>query len=293
MREPGAGGQILPSGVRFDARSGDLSGPLGSTRLAPQPAALLALLAEEGAGVVSRDRVREHLWPGGRVEFDQGIGFAVAEIRRGIASVGGDPAIIETLPRRGFRLRPAPPGDSPSAPLVGQAEVPEQGVPHPGRRRWIAAAVALIGALGVVFLLPGGEPLPVLVIFPYDSRALEDVTGPGVEAGAVGLGVSEGLTAALTTEWAGRVGVVGPGGTVGIDGPGDTEAARARLGACAILSGSILPLEDRRVEVFSQLVDARSRVHLWASKDTLSIESVEGGVLARVLEGMETLLEAC
>ena len=89
MRTPRGEGWVLPSEVEFELASGELRGPGGSTRLAPQPAALLALLAKEGGRVVSRERVRQHLWPGGHVEFDQGIAFAVAEVRRGITAVGG------------------------------------------------------------------------------------------------------------------------------------------------------------------------------------------------------------
>lgn len=95
-------------GVGFDPATGDLKGPTGSTRLAPQPGALLILLLEQRGELVSRRAIAERLWPGGKDDPHQGIAFAVREIRRALDACGGEPATIETIPRRGLRLQPEP-----------------------------------------------------------------------------------------------------------------------------------------------------------------------------------------
>ena len=50
-------------GWLFDPASGDLAGPGGRARLAPQPSLLLRALLEEAGEVVSRKRLQERIWP--------------------------------------------------------------------------------------------------------------------------------------------------------------------------------------------------------------------------------------
>ena len=107
-------------GFQYDSASGELGGPEGVARLAPQPGALLQLLIEKSDQVVTRDEIREHLWPGGKVEFEQGIAFAIREVRKAMQAAGIAPDPIETIPRRGFRLRAAatPAGSTTVLPLL-------------------------------------------------------------------------------------------------------------------------------------------------------------------------------
>jgi DNA-binding winged helix-turn-helix (wHTH) protein len=65
---------------------------------------LLALLANPG-GVVSRDQLRERLWPDGTyVDFEHSLNAAVKRLRAALADDADSPRYIETLPRRGYRL---------------------------------------------------------------------------------------------------------------------------------------------------------------------------------------------
>ena len=64
---------------------------------------LLALLANPG-GVVSRDQLRERLWPDGTyVDFEHSLNAAVKRLRAALADDADSPRYIETLPRRGYR----------------------------------------------------------------------------------------------------------------------------------------------------------------------------------------------
>lgn len=266
------------SGIGFDASSGELAGPLGSTRLAPQPAALLGLLLENAGTVVDRERIREHLWPGGRVEFDQGIAFALREIRKALESVGEDPLLVETLPRRGLRLRVRP---GPAA------EVPGDRRPSRSATRLLGplAALGILGmAAGVIWSVRDLPPLPVVAILEYAGGG-----DPSPPAPALG----ELLTATLTLGLDGTAGVIGPAGTRSLAGPEDVGTARATLGACLLVSGSVRPLGPDSLVVFTQVVRTSDGVHAWAHWDTLTSAGSAGDLAGTVLAGTRRSLGAC
>jgi DNA-binding winged helix-turn-helix (wHTH) protein len=82
--------------------------------LQAQPLRLLTLLIERRGEVVTRDDIREQLWSDTVVEYDQGINFAIRQIR---IALGPDAHLVQTVPRRGYRfvgdltpvMIPAPP----------------------------------------------------------------------------------------------------------------------------------------------------------------------------------------
>jgi DNA-binding winged helix-turn-helix (wHTH) protein/TolB-like protein len=270
--------------LAFDPDSGELSGPGGLARIAPQPASLLTLLATRPGELIGRDEIRERLWPGGKVEFEQGIAFAVREVRKAIESAGGDPSVLETIPKRGLRLR---------VPVAPVAPAPLQVAPKaPARARSLRlvvpplAAVAVITAVGLgvsVVARPSGER-PSIVVFVHDT---EDA-GHEELAGAVG----RELTTALTRAFDGRLGVIGPTGAAVLSGPNDTEGARASLGACLVVSGGIRAVTGDTVVVFTQVVRTRDRVHAWASLDTVPVTEA-GSVVPIVVEGVRSATGAC
>lgn len=85
----------------FDPLTGTLR--CGSVRchLQAQPAQLLALLVERRGELVTREDIRQALWPDTAVSYDQNINFAVRQIR---IALGADAALLQTLPRRGYRF---------------------------------------------------------------------------------------------------------------------------------------------------------------------------------------------
>src|SRR3984893_3560114 len=74
-------------------------------KLAEQPFQILAILLEKPGGVVTRDELRERLWPGDTfVDFDHGLNNAVMRLREALGDSPDKPHFIETLPRRGYRF---------------------------------------------------------------------------------------------------------------------------------------------------------------------------------------------
>lgn len=73
--------------------------------LQPQPFKLLVLLVTRAGALVSRDEIRQELWPGGTfVEFDQSVNFSIRRIREALNDRADRPAYIQTVPKRGYRF---------------------------------------------------------------------------------------------------------------------------------------------------------------------------------------------
>ena len=88
----------------FDPSTGEVRTDTGTTRLSTKAAVLLEALVVRQGEVLTRDEIRDLLWPGGRVEFDQGINFLIRTIRRALDESARSPRFIETLPKRGYRF---------------------------------------------------------------------------------------------------------------------------------------------------------------------------------------------
>ena len=84
--------------------------------LAGQPLDVLALLASRPGEAVTREELKQALWPDETfVDFDNGVNSAIRRIRRALDDSATNPRFIETLPKRGYRFiapvieRPVPP----------------------------------------------------------------------------------------------------------------------------------------------------------------------------------------
>src|SRR5262249_27853984 len=104
---------------------------------------MLILLLERPGEVISREELREKLWPGNTfVEFDNGLNVAVKKIRDALGDSAENPRFVETVPRRGYRfiapvsikakegVRPSP---EPLAPPDSQSD---RQTLASARRRW-------------------------------------------------------------------------------------------------------------------------------------------------------------
>lgn len=141
-------------------------------KLERQPFEILAALIEQGGEVVSREALRQRLWPG-EVAGDQEhrLHKAVNKLRAALCDSAETPRFLETVPRTGYRLL------APLEPLArGPATGPSLSSPAPRfRRAWLFAAVILFFAgAGLVYRLlelrvPGGHG--VLVPVPLTGFA--------------------------------------------------------------------------------------------------------------------------
>src|SRR5438045_1416340 len=96
--------------VRFgvfdvDLVAGDLFKQGIKIKLQQQPFRVLALLLEHAGEVVTREDLRQAIWPAGTfVEFDVGLDASIHKLRSALGDSAENPQVVEPLPRRGFRF---------------------------------------------------------------------------------------------------------------------------------------------------------------------------------------------
>src|ERR1700730_6317659 len=136
--------------VRFGAFEVDLTkGSLHKNgvriRVQGKPLQILTLLIEHAGDVVTRDELRQRLWPEGTfVDFEHGLNTAVRKLREALGDDPDNPRFVQTVPRQGYRFIA-------TAQRAGPA-VPPQRALQTGRtsRLRILAATALIVAIAAL-----------------------------------------------------------------------------------------------------------------------------------------------
>ena len=74
-------------------------------KLQEQPFQVLVLLLQHAPELVTRNELKNKLWPADTfVDFDQGVNKAITKIREALGDSADNPRFIETLPRRGYRF---------------------------------------------------------------------------------------------------------------------------------------------------------------------------------------------
>jgi len=134
--------------VRFgdfeaDLRTGELHKNGVRVPLQGQPFQVCAILLSHSGELVTREELREKVWPDDTfVDFDQALNTAIGKIRTALGDDADAPRFVETLPRRGYRF-------------IGSldklsSQVPESDVPkgrlstHSAKALWISAGSVLL-----------------------------------------------------------------------------------------------------------------------------------------------------
>jgi Tol biopolymer transport system component/DNA-binding winged helix-turn-helix (wHTH) protein len=120
-----------------------------------QPFRVLAALLERPGQIVTREELRQLIWPEKNFgDFDHAINLALAKLRASLGDSADVPHLIETLPRRGYRFIALvkEQSDPPPARIVAPPQEPT--VPSPvkeppakaaGKKLWL-----MVGALALV-----------------------------------------------------------------------------------------------------------------------------------------------
>jgi TolB-like protein/DNA-binding winged helix-turn-helix (wHTH) protein/Flp pilus assembly protein TadD len=230
------------------------------------PFRFLALLLEAPGAVVTREDLRDRLWPPGTyVDFDHSINTAANKLREALGDSAENPLFIETLPRRGYRF---------IAPVqrtsVAVAESPHE-AESPGRRRRAvvaAAAGCVLIAVAAGYYAFARSTAPAedstarvrLVVLPF-----ADYTGLP-EGDYFADGLTEEVTARLGQLNPGRLGVIGrtsamtyKNATKSIGEIGD------ELDTDYVLEGSIRADGGRR-HIALQLAAVSDETYVWAGR---------------------------
>src|SRR5712664_157163 len=138
MPIPAASAQSARFGpFEVDFRAGELLKNGRRIRLQDQPLQVLAMLLENPGGVVTRDELRQRLWPTDTfVDFDHGLNNAINRLRDALNDSAEAPRFIETLPKRGYRfISPVEGGDIADSFAVREKSVAPSGNDQAGQRR--------------------------------------------------------------------------------------------------------------------------------------------------------------
>ena len=92
-------------------------------RLRPQPFRLLSLLVAQPGRLVTREEIQSALWKDDTfVDFEQGVNFAVKQVREALGDRAESSVYIQTVPKRGYRfVAPVAPGGHQEPLLPGTA----------------------------------------------------------------------------------------------------------------------------------------------------------------------------
>jgi len=148
-----------------DLAAGELRRNGARVRLQEQPFQILAYLLDRAGEVVTREELREKLWPADTfVDFDHSLNTAINKLREALGDSASNPRYVETLARRGYRfLAPLQTGTAkaqgspeaqpaPASTAVPAAFHPELEVPLP-RRSLTRGLFGLIQVMYLIFYL--------------------------------------------------------------------------------------------------------------------------------------------
>src|SRR6202051_4030268 len=89
----------------LDPEEGTLARNGIRVKLQDLPYRLLLMLVERPGEIITRDEVRQRLWPENTfVEFDNSLGVAIRKVRESLGDTADSPRYVETIPRRGYRF---------------------------------------------------------------------------------------------------------------------------------------------------------------------------------------------
>ena len=264
-----------------------------------QPFQVLAMLLERPGELVTREDIRQQLWPADTfVEFDDGLNTAIKKLRAALGDSADNPRFIETVPRRGYRFlapvttqvpvpqtepaetQEAPPSDleTPAStqeivPTATNSEILLTPAPEASHwaRRWPIMVVVTLALCGVVLsgllfkpqlLLrrPLASEKATLIVIPLDNLSGD----PQQEY------FSDGITEEISTQLArldpDHLGVIGRLTAMRYKHSGKDIAQIGReIPVKYVLEGSVRR-EQTRIRVTVQLIEVANQTHVWADE---------------------------
>ena len=91
-------------GWDFSPATGELRRRADVRRLEPRAARALEMLCEAGGEVVSQEQLIDGVWQG-RALSENSVAVVIGQLRKALDDDAREPRLIETIPKRGYRLR--------------------------------------------------------------------------------------------------------------------------------------------------------------------------------------------
>ena len=249
---------------KADVSRGELEKAGSKIRLQDKPFRVLAILLEHPDEVVSREELRNRLWPADTfVEFDDGLNAAVKKLRIALGDSADQPRFIETIPRRGYRFIAPVRREISATPAM--ASTPVSPMTKRAQRRsraWIAFAVsaALFAMLATGFALRSRNAsrtqITSIAVLPLENLSHDEEQAF----------FADGITDELITDLAktGALRVISRTSVMHYKGTRKSIPEIAReLNVDAVVEGTVSRSESR-ILLRAQLIKADPEQHIWA-----------------------------
>jgi TolB-like protein/DNA-binding winged helix-turn-helix (wHTH) protein len=257
--EPKSAETITFGGFVFLAKSRELRTVEGkAVDLRSQSAEVLSALAARPGEIVSKDALMQAVWPDTFVT-DDSLTQCIADIRRALED--DKHMIVQTLPKRGYRLHADPLGAAGPNAVAGT----ERAKTRSSRRSLILAALVLFAvAISAYFSAKMWQSAPVpssdmprIAVLPFEDFSA------GADKGYLSDAVAEGIITELARSK--TYAVIARNSSFRYrDQPVDIRQIGDELGVDYVLEGSQQKIGDR-LKVTAQLLDARDGSHVWAN----------------------------
>ncbi len=235
--------------------------------LEPKVMEVLACLARHAGEPVSKEELLQTVWPNTFVTDDV-LKRSISELRRAFEDDVRQPRVIQTIPKRGYRLvSPVEPvnGRNESSTLLTSAPVPSP-TRSSARRIWIEVAVATLILVSVLLFVVkrtrsanagGGPAIHTLAVLP-----LQNLSGDSTQEY-----LSDGMTDVLITDLAqsSSLKVISHTSTTQYKQTNKSLPEIAReLNVDGIVEGTV-QRSGNRVLVTAQLIQGATDKHIWAN----------------------------
>jgi TolB-like protein/Flp pilus assembly protein TadD len=184
---------IVRFGVfEFNLQSGELFRQGRRLHLSGQPSRILGLLVRRPGEMVTREELRDLLWPGDtHVNFEQSLNAAMTRLRHVLGDSPENPRFIETMARRGYRfIAPAsvPEHHAPAYAIRSVAVLPfENATSEPDADYLVDGITEAV--IDSISRLPGMRVLARSTVFRYRGKIGDGRTlGRKLNVGAVLVG---------------------------------------------------------------------------------------------------------
>jgi TolB-like protein/DNA-binding winged helix-turn-helix (wHTH) protein/tetratricopeptide (TPR) repeat protein len=291
--------------VRFgvfeiDLHAGELLKNGLKIKLQEQPFQILTMLLSRPGEVVTREELRQKLWPTDTfVDFDVGLNTIIKRLRDTLGDSAESPRYVETLPRRGYRfIAPVEEASASSGPVL-IAEERGAGTTEPPRKPWRLGtfwigALALAGLLALLVGLyagafkdrywkkPGAAHIESIAVLPLKSLSNDSEQDY----------FADGITEAVITDL-GKVSALRVISRTSVMRYKDTkrplpEIAR-ELQVEALVEGTVAR-SGGRVRITANLVQASPERHLWAEsyeRDLRDVIALQNDVASAIVHEIQ------
>jgi adenylate cyclase len=246
-------------GLDVHPANGSITGSGGSEQVDPKVMAVLVALARRPGQAVTRESLLDEVWPD-RVVTDDVLSRCIYQLRRHLVSAAGSQdarSLLETLPRRGYRLNATV---LPALSATGSEGLDRNAV-------WLTGLLfLLLFAVTVGWWMLAGDPHDSLTEQPPGLKSIAvlpfvDLSEDGDQEYFAD-GVSEEVLNSLTRIPSLRV--IARSSSFSFKGKyPDIATVANKLNVTHVLEGSVRRSGDR-VRITAQLIDAADSSHLWS-----------------------------